>query len=186
MSRKSEAAVLLIERMNPQLPIISDSSAAKFLSQLQLLVFDFDGVMTDNRVLVLEDGTEGTFCNRSDGLGVGMLKAAGLPMMVLSKERNPVVGARCKKLAIECYQGIDDKLTTLHALAAARSIELSRIAYVGNDINDVAVMKGVGVPIAVADAYAPAMQAAKFVTSRNGGYGAVREVCDAILAVIKR
>jgi YrbI family 3-deoxy-D-manno-octulosonate 8-phosphate phosphatase len=168
--------------MPDPLPLISRAGEA--LARLQLVVFDFDGVMTDNRVLVMEDGREGAFCNRSDGLGIGMLREAGLPMLVLSKERNPVVGARCAKLKVECRQGIDDKLTELTAMAAQRGIDLARVAYVGNDLNDVAVMGAVGLPIAVADAYPVAMAAAKYTTARNGGYGAVREVCDAILDVL--
>jgi YrbI family 3-deoxy-D-manno-octulosonate 8-phosphate phosphatase len=161
---------------------LTSTSAASVLATIALVVFDFDGVMTDNRVLVMQDGTEGAFCNRSDGLGIGMLAAAGMPMMVMSKEKNPVVGARCRKLGIECHQGIDDKLTTLRTIAGERGIAFGQIAYVGNDINDLAVMREVGVPIAVADAYTPVLAAAKFITIRNGGYGAVREVCDAILA----
>ncbi len=149
---------------------------------MELVVFDFDGVMTDNRVLVLQDGTEGASCDRSDGLGVGMLKAAGMPMLVLSKEQNPVVGARCRKLGLECHQGIDDKLTKLRDLLASRGMTMADIAYVGNDINDLACMREAGLPIAVADAYPPVLAAAKMVTVKPGGKGAVREVCDALLA----
>ncbi len=152
------------------------------LARVRLVVFDFDGVMTDNRVLVLQDGTEGASCDRSDGLGVGMLKAAGMPMLVLSKEQNPVVGARCRKLGLECHQGIDDKLTKLRDLLASRGMTMADIAYVGNDINDLACMREAGLPIAVADAYPPVLAAAKMVTVKPGGKGAVREVCDALLA----
>jgi N-acylneuraminate cytidylyltransferase len=151
---------------------------------VKLVVFDFDGVMSDNRVLVMQDGAEGALCNRSDGLGIGMLKNAGMPMMVMSKEQNPVVGARCRKLGLECHQGVDDKLTRLRELAAARAIDFSCIAYVGNDINDLACMRAVGWPIAVADAYPQVLAAARMVTTRPGGHGAVREVCDALLGVV--
>jgi len=152
------------------------------LAGLRLIVFDFDGVMTDNRVLVLQDGTEGVFCNRSDGLGLGMLKAAGVPMLVLSKEQNPVVAARCRKLGLECVQGIDDKLGTLRRMLGERGIAPETVAYVGNDLNDVECMAFVGVPIAVADAYPAALRVAKAVTTKPGGHGAVREVCDWILS----
>ncbi len=155
--------------------------AGEVLRRVKLVVFDFDGVMTDNRVLVLQDGTEGASCDRSDGLGVGMLKAAGMPMLVLSKEQNPVVGARCRKLGLECHQGIDDKLTKLRDLLASRGMTMADIAYVGNDINDLACMREAGLPIAVADAYPPVLAAAKMVTVKPGGKGAVREVCDALL-----
>lgn len=152
------------------------------LKRVALVVFDFDGVMTDNRVLVMQDGSEGVMCNRSDGLGVGMLHASGVPMLVLSKEQNPVVSARCRKLKVECLQGIDDKIGTLTRIAAERGIEIRNIAYVGNDLNDVECMRAVGVPIAVADAWPVAMRVARYVTSRLGGHGAVREVCDWILS----
>lgn len=156
------------------------------LARVRLVVFDFDGVMTDNRVLVMQDGTEGASCDRSDGLGVGMLKAAGMPMLVLSKEQNPVVGARCRKLGLECHQGIDDKLTKLRDLLASRGLSMADIAYVGNDINDLACMREAGLPIAVADAYPPVLAAARMVTFRPGGRGAVREVCDALLEAMRR
>lgn len=156
--------------------------AMTLFAAVDLVVFDFDGVMTNNQVLVMQDATEGALCNRSDGLGVGMLKKSGIPAMVLSKERNPVVGARCKKLDLECHQGIDDKLPHLERILAERNIPIERVAYVGNDLNDVACMRRVGLPIAVADAFAPALRVARYVTRANGGVGAVREVIDLILA----
>lgn len=158
-----------------------DDAAALFHG-LQLLVFDFDGVMSDNAVLVMQDGTEGVLCNRSDGLGLGMLKAAGVPALVLSKERNPVVSARCRKLDLECHQGVDDKAPALAALLSARGISPAHVAYVGNDLNDEACMRLVGLPIAVADAFEPALKAARYVTRAKGGLGAVREVIELTLA----
>lgn len=154
---------------------------APLLADLGLVVFDFDGVMTDNRVLVMQDGTEGVLCNRSDGLGLGMLKEARVPVLVLSKEKNPVVAARCRKLGLECIQGIDDKLAILRELLGARGISAARTAYVGNDLNDLACMGHVGLPIAVGDAYPEVLDAACYVTRAPGGHGAVREVCDLIL-----
>lgn len=156
--------------------------AFRLFADIDLVVFDFDGVMTNNQVLVMQDATEGALCNRSDGLGIGMLKNACVPAIVLSKEQNPVVGARCKKLGLECHQGIDDKLPHLQRLLAERNIPIARVAYVGNDLNDVACMNSVGLPIAVADAFDPALNAARFVTRANGGFGAVREVIDLLLA----
>lgn len=155
--------------------------ALALFSTIQLVVFDFDGVMSNNQVLVLQDATEGALCNRSDGLGIGMLKKAGIPAMVLSKEQNPVVGARCKKLDLECHQGIDDKLPHLERILEQRKVSIAHVAYVGNDLNDVACMNRVGLPIAVADAFEPALRAARFVTHANGGFGAVREVIDLLI-----
>src|SRR5262245_59877827 len=152
------------------------------LRAVSLLVFDFDGVMTDNRVLVMQDGTEGVFCNRSDGLGIGMLRDAGLSMLVLSKEANPVVAARCRKLKLDCRQGIDDKLAELKAIIKDRGLTADHVAYVGNDLNDLPCMSHVGLPLAVADAYPAVKSAARAVTTAAGGHGAVREICDWFLA----
>ncbi len=158
-----------------------DTAPTRDLSKVELLVLDFDGVMTDNRVLVDQDGGESVSCNRGDGLGIAMLKRADLPVMVLSTERNPVVSARCQKLGIECVQGQEDKLSALVGIAAQRNIAPSQIAYVGNDVNDLACMRWVGFPIAVADAVSEILSAARWVTTHVGGAGAVREVADAWL-----
>ncbi len=149
---------------------------------IRLLVFDFDGVMTDNTVIVREDGVESVVCNRSDGLGLGLLKGAGLPMLVLSKEKNPVVAARCKKLGLECLQGVDDKLAALKGVLHARGLDRAQAAYVGNDANDLACMEHVGMGIGVADSHPSVRSRARFLTRLPGGQGAVREVCDWFLA----
>ncbi len=149
--------------------------------RLKLMVFDFDGVFTDNRVWVLEDGREAVVCNRSDGLGLGAVKKAGIQLLVLSKERNPVVGARCRKLDIPYIQGCDDKPAILQAEAHSRQISLGDTAYMGNDINDIGCMELVGLPVCVADAYPGVLSRAKIVTGRRGGDGAVREFCDFVL-----
>ena len=106
------------------------------LTSIDLLVLDFDGVLTDNRVLVSEDGTESVFCSRGDGLGLEMVRAVGVEVFVLSKEPNPVVSARCRKLQLPVLQGCDDKLTALCELASERHLQPDQIAYVGNDVND--------------------------------------------------
>lgn len=149
---------------------------------IQLVVFDFDGVFTDNRVLVLEDGREAVMCNRSDGLGIERARAAGLNMLVLSKEQNPVVGARCRKLKLDYIQGCDDKATRLQQLAAERGVALSHIAYLGNDVNDLPCLKLVGLPAGVADAYPEIVPHCVLITQKPGGHGAVREFCDILLA----
>ena len=148
------------------------------LAAVALLILDFDGVLTDNRVLVDETGTEAVWCHRGDGWGIGSVKRAGVEVIVVSTEKNPVVSARCRKLKIDCIQGCDDKLTAVKALAHDRSLDASQVAYVGNDVNDLECLGWVGVPIAVADAERPVLAVAKLTTSRAGGFGAVREVCD--------
>lgn len=152
---------------------------AEHLRQVTLVVFDFDGVFTDNRVLVDQDGKEAVFCSRADGLGLQALRRLGVGSLVLSTETNPVVSARAAKLGIECVQGLGDaKWATLRQILIDRGPEAARVAYVGNDINDVDCLRHVAVSICVADAYPAALDAAHYVTQRSGGLGAVREVCD--------
>ncbi len=145
------------------------------------LVTDFDGVHTDDGVLVDSDGVESVRVHRGDGLGVGRLRDAGLPILVLSKERNPVVTARARKLGVEVLQGVDDKATALREWCVARGVDLDRTVYVGNDVNDLPALRVVGWPVAVADAHPDVLAAARVVTAARGGHGAVREICDQIV-----
>ncbi|MBI5815579.1 MAG: HAD hydrolase family protein [Nitrospinae bacterium] len=148
------------------------------LGKIKLLVFDFDGVMTDNGVYVFEDGREAVRCDRSDGMGVSRLRKAGFAMFVLSTEENRVVDARARKLKIPCAHGVADKLSELKKAAAERGISLAEMAFVGNDINDSECLDAVGLPIVVADAQKEVRRAKYYATRSPGGRGAVREVCD--------
>lgn len=151
-------------------------------SAVRGVVFDFDGVFTDNSVIVAQDGTESVICSRSDGLGLAKIRALAIPSVVISTEVNPVVSKRCEKLKLPAQQGIDDKAATVRAWAQAEGISLSQVAYLGNDINDLPALRIVGFPCVVADAWPEARALATFVTNRAGGKGAVRELCDAISA----
>ncbi len=151
-------------------------------ARVRLLVLDFDGVLTDNTVTVTSDGIESVTCWRGDGIGTAALGAAGVPVVVLSKERNPVVRVRCDKLGLECHQGVDDKGPALLALLAEHGVDPADAAYVGNDTNDLGPLRLVGLPIVVADAHPDVLHSAAYVTTAQGGRGAVREVCDRILA----
>lgn len=148
--------------------------------KIKLLVSDFDGVMTDNRVLVDENGKESVFVNRSDGLAVGILKKRGIKTIILSTETNGVVSARARKLNIECLQSVQDKATTLKEYCEHNGYDLGDVAYIGNDINDLEVMKLVGTKIVPADAYDEVKCIADIVTKAKGGYGVIREVIDLI------
>lgn len=152
------------------------------LSQIRLLVLDFDGVLTDNRVLVDEEGKEAVWVSRSDGWGIARLKEAGIEVVVLSTEANPVVAARCRKLGIDYRQALESKEAALAELVEARGLAMQQVVYAGNDVNDLGCMRRAGVSVAVADAYPEVQQAAQLVLSYPGGYGAVRELCDLILA----
>lgn len=159
----------------------SASRAALFEPSVSAVVFDFDGVLTDNRVFVAEDGREHVACDRGDGMGLGMLRARGIPLLILSKERNPVVSARARKLQIEVLQGIDDKLPALREWLVAHGADIERAVYVGNDVNDLPCLTAVGIPVCPSDAHDEAKRASRLVLERAGGRGAVRELCDLIL-----
>ncbi len=151
--------------------------------QVDLLVLDFDGVVTDNRVWVSEDGREMIAANRGDSLIMTKLRQMGTEVVILSSEVNPVVAARAKKMRVEAIQGVglDDKAKVLENLLKERKIDPSRVIYVGNDINDLPCFEVAGWAVAVADAQPEVLRAADFVTRKTGGHGAVREVCDLIL-----
>lgn len=149
--------------------------------EIKLVVLDFDGVMTDNKVYLSQDGTETVMCDRSDGDAVVRLGQSGLPVIVLSAEVNGVVQKRCEKLKIPCYNGIRKKLPRLREIAATYNVELNQIAYLGNDINDLECIKAVRLGTVVADAYPPVKQSADWILSHKGGHGAVREFCDMLI-----
>lgn len=148
---------------------------------VRALVMDFDGVLTDNRVYVMEDGREAVACSRGDGMGIVALRRQGLDILVLSSEENPVVAARCRKLKVECLQGVERKLPALQHWLEERGIPPESAVYVGNDVNDLECLRFVGCPVVVADAHPDVKQSARFVLSKPGGQGAIRELCDLIL-----
>jgi YrbI family 3-deoxy-D-manno-octulosonate 8-phosphate phosphatase len=150
-------------------------------TSLDLVVFDFDGVMTDDRVLIDETGREAVSCSRGDGLGIERLRKAGIPMLVLSKEENAVVRARCRKLGVESFHGIEDKLALLQRLCGERHVLLSNCIYMGNDVNDLGCMSVVGFAVAPLDARPEVRAKADLVVTAPGGRGAVRALCDRLL-----
>ena len=154
------------------------NNTRKVIRKIRLVAFDFDGVFTDNMVYVFEDGTEAVRCSRGDGIGLQKLKRLGIDTIIISTESNPVVSARARKLKIRCVQDCADKRKTLEDIAQETGISLAEVAFVGNDINDLACLKCVALPIVVADAHRDVIPLALYQTQNPGGYGAVREVCD--------
>jgi N-acylneuraminate cytidylyltransferase len=148
---------------------------------VDLVVFDFDGVLTDNRVWVDQDGREMVAANRSDSLGLEQMRQVGIQAMVISKEVNPVVAARCRKLKLEYVQGVDNKAVLLQNLLGERQIDPQKVIYVGNDINDLPCFPLVGCAVSVADGQPAVLRAADIVLSQRGGHGAVRELCDLLV-----
>lgn len=151
------------------------------LKKLKLAVFDFDGVFTDGKVILNQDGMESVVCSRKDGMGIHLLKQAGLKVIVISNEQNPVVVRRCGKLGIECHQATAEKLPLLKRVLGDTSIALSETAFMGDDVNDLDCLQVVGIAITVADGHPKCKEIADYITARNGGDHAVREVCDLIL-----
>ncbi|ALX65622.1 hypothetical protein AB663_000206 [Microbacterium sp. XT11] len=145
------------------------------------VVTDFDGVHTDDTALIDADGRERVRVSREDGMGVSLLRRAGVPMLILSTEVNPVVRARADKLRVPVLHGIEDKEQALRGWAAENGLDLADIAYLGNDVNDLPAMRIVGWPVAVADAHPRVIAAARVVLTRSGGDGAVRELVERVL-----
>jgi YrbI family 3-deoxy-D-manno-octulosonate 8-phosphate phosphatase len=150
-------------------------------ADIDLLVTDFDGVLTDNRVSVSEDGRESVVCSRADGTGCDLLRAAGLPVLILSTERNPVVSARGAKMRVEVVQDCPDKGAALRELVAARGLDPARVMYVGNDVNDAGALAVAGWPVVPADAHPAVAGLARHATRARGGEGVLRELADTLL-----
>jgi N-acylneuraminate cytidylyltransferase len=149
--------------------------------RVELLVLDFDGVLTDDRVWVDAEGREWVAAHRGDGWGIARLLESGCHVAVLSTETNPVVAARCKKLGIPAIQGVREKGPALAALLEERGVEREHVVYVGNDVNDLACFPIAACGVAVADAHPKVRMAADLVLRNRGGRGAVRELCDILL-----
>lgn len=154
------------------------------LRTVRLVIFDFDGVFTDNRVWVTDTGDEAVACWRGDGIGLRRLDEVGVPYLIVSTEPNAVVARRAEKLKARCVHGVDDKLSVVHDEALALGLELAQVAYVGNDVNDAACLEAVGLPVVPADAWPEVAPLARWVLERRGGYGCVRELCDALWRVV--
>lgn len=160
---------------------LTGASLKRALSKIRIVFFDFDGVMTDNRVWVSQDGSESVACNRSDGLGIGFVRRLGIPMFIVSTETNPVVHRRAAKLKMECFAPCDDKIGQVNAILKKHGLELKDAAFVGNDVNDLESLINVGFAAVVGDAYPEVKRVAHLVLKRNGGHGAVREFCDLLV-----
>ena len=149
-------------------------------NNINAVVFDFDGVFTDNRVIISEDGKEFVICNRSDGIGLELLRSIGIPLTIVSTEKSPVVAFRAEKLKLPVVHGVINKIKEIEKFSIYNNVDYENIAFVGNDINDAECMQVVGFPIAVADAVESIKKIASYILERNGGDCAVREICELI------
>ncbi len=148
--------------------------------KVEAIVFDFDGVFTDDTVFTNNEGIESVKCSRSDGMGIGLMHQLGIRMLVLSKERNQVVRKRCEKLKLDYFQGIDNKVSYLSNWLNDQGINPINVVYMGNDINDIDCLKYVGCPTAPNNHHSYITEYIKLRLTKNGGEGAVRELCDIV------
>ncbi|WP_338672387.1 acylneuraminate cytidylyltransferase [Streptomyces sp. SCSIO 30461] len=169
-----------LERARALAPLL-DPVLLPTCGDIDAVVLDFDGTQTDDRVLIDADGRELVAVHRGDGLGIAALRRAGLKLLVLSTERNPVVAARARKLGIPVLHGIDTKDLALKEWCEEQSVVPERVLYVGNDVNDLSCFGLVGWPVAVASAHDSVRAAARAVTATPGGAGAIREIAAWLL-----
>lgn len=162
--------------MQATLPAIRGTLPA--LHQLQAVICDFDGVLTDNRVYTDQDGRETVCCNRADGWAIALLRQAGIRSFIVSTETNPVVSARGAKLKVPVIQGCADKAAALTTLEREHGLDLRRCLYLGNDTNDLPAIQRCGYSACPADAVAAVKQVAGCTLSAVGGAGVVREVAE--------
>ncbi len=158
-----------------------DTPATPSFADVDAVVLDFDGTQTDDRVHLDAEGREFVSAHRGDGLGIAALRRAGLPVLILSTEQNPVVAARARKLKIPVLHGIDRKDLALKEWCEAEGIDPGRVLYAGNDVNDLPCFHLVGWPVAVSSAHDSVRAAARAVTVTPGGFGAIREIAAWLL-----
>jgi N-acylneuraminate cytidylyltransferase len=161
---------------------MTDQPPPARLAAVRALVMDFDGVHTDDRVTVDQDGRESVVCSRADGLGLERLRASGqYRLLILSKETNPVVAARAAKLRIPALQAVGDKVAALTGWLAQQGLAWSDVLYIGNDVNDLPALMRAGLSACPSDAVTPVCATVDWVVPAPGGRGALRAVTDALL-----
>ena len=153
------------------------------IDDIDLLVFDFDGVLTDNLVYTDQNGNETVSCSRADGLAFDVLRKLNKPSCILSTEKNTVVSARANKLGIPVLQGIGNKDESLRNFVKDKGYKLSKVLYVGNDVNDYNSMTISGFSACPADSHPKIKKISNFVLKTNGGKGVVRELLEDILSL---
>lgn len=152
------------------------------LKQISLILLDVDGVLTTGQVIYNDTGQETKVFNVRDGLGIRMLKEAGLQVGIITGRRSMALVHRCRNLGIDLLKdGISDKAAALAEILDMTGVAATDTAFVGDDLPDLPIMRRVGVPIAVGDAHDLVKQVAAFTTRASGGCGAVREVSERIL-----
>ena len=158
-------------------------AAQKQLESIRFVGFDIDGVFTDGRIYLTDTGVESKAFHIQDGYGVRQLLQSGVEVAIISGRRSGAVETRMTGLGVEhVILGVDDKVDAFESLIGKLGIDAAHCAYVGDDLPDLPLLERVGVPIAVANAVAGVREACGYTTRAPGGNGAVREVCELILA----
>lgn len=159
-----------------------DNRLAEKASKIKLLILDVDGVLTDGKISFTDNGTEYKTFHTQDGLGLKQLMKNNIQVAIISARSSPIVSRRMDELGIpHVYQGQHEKQTAFDELLTQLQLNAEQVAYVGDDLPDIPIMQQVGFSAAVNNAVADVKQIADWQTRRNGGDGAVREVCDFIL-----
>ena len=151
-----------------------------YFKNIKLLAYDFDGVMTNNKVFINQNGEEMVQVNRSDGMAISFMKKLNISQIIISSEDNIVVAKRAEKLKIPFIKGVRDKERVLEGYCKENNIELENVAFVGNDLNDLKVMKKSGLPICPSDAASRIKDISKIVLNEKGGDGVIRELFEYI------
>ena len=152
--------------------------------RIKLLLMDCDGVMTDGRIMLLENGDEQKTFNVRDGHGIVLFHRAGLKTGIISGRSSDFVQKRARELGMPqefVWQGCHNKIETFEDVLIRAQLEASEVAFIGDDVTDIPIMQRVGFAVAVADAVEETKQAAHYITEQKGGHGAVREVTELIL-----
>tara|TARA_Y100000816_G_C26051206_1_gene551195 strand:- start:393 stop:899 length:507 start_codon:yes stop_codon:yes gene_type:complete len=156
---------------------------SKKLSYIKLdaIIFDFDGVLTNNKVYIDSLGNETVECSRGDGLAFDVLNKIDLQTFIISSEKNKVVEKRAKKLKVKCYNGIKDKEKLLDRLVKKNKFNFNKIMFVGNDLNDFSCMKKCGFSACPADSHSEIKKISKIILKSKGGDNIVREIVEDVL-----
>jgi YrbI family 3-deoxy-D-manno-octulosonate 8-phosphate phosphatase len=156
--------------------IIGNKKYDCILKNIELIVYDFDGVFTNNKVIVREDGIESVVVSRADGMAINKIREMGITQLILSTEKNKIIESRAKKIGISFFNSIDDKKAFLKTYCNDNNISFKNVIYVGNDLNDLEAMKMIGYPICPADACDEIKNISKLILITNGGEGIAREL----------
>lgn len=153
------------------------------LKKIKFIIFDFDGVLTDNKVYLDQNGGEFVQCSRADGLAFDVLKKLDYKLFIVSTEKNPVVTTRANKLKVPVVQGIENKKTILLDMKTKNKIDLNETMYVGNDLNDYNAMKICGIKCCPAGSHPKIIEISDIVLTTKGGNGVVREIVEKVLKI---